>query len=72
MKGGHRRDAANVSERLRALPSRLLSLAAINAQRQVGERLAPLDSRKWHYAILAALEEFSPDSQSGLRPGTAV
>jgi MarR family transcriptional regulator, lower aerobic nicotinate degradation pathway regulator len=72
MEGGHRRDEANVPERLRALPSRLLSLAAINAQRQVGERLASLDSRKWHYAILAALEEFGPDSQSGLSDRTGI
>jgi hypothetical protein len=56
MDGGHRADEANAPERLRALPSRLLNLAAIYAQRQVGERLATLGSRKWHYAILAALE----------------
>ena len=72
MEGGHSPDAANVPQRLRALPSRLLNLAAGYAQRQVGERLATLDSRKWHYATLAALEEFGPDSQSGLSDRTGI
>ena len=72
MEGGHSHDEANVPERLRALPSRLLSLAAGYAQRQVGDRLATLDSRKWHYATLAALEEFGPDSQSGLSDRTGI
>jgi MarR family transcriptional regulator, lower aerobic nicotinate degradation pathway regulator len=67
---GH--DEAKVPERLRALPSRLLNLAAIYAQREVSERLAALDSRKWHYATLAALEEFGPDSQSGLSDRTGI
>ena len=70
--GGHSADEANVPERLRALPSRLLNLAAGYGQRQVGERLATLDSRKWHYATLAALEEFGPDSQSGLSDRTGI
>jgi DNA-binding MarR family transcriptional regulator len=70
--GGHSPDAASTPERLRALPSRLLNLAAGYAQRQVGERLATLDSRKWYYATLAALEEFGPDSQSGLSDRTGI
>ena len=72
MEGGHGPDEANAPERLRALPSRLLNLAAGYAQRQVGERLATLGSRKWHYATLAALEEFGPDSQSGLSDRTGI
>ena len=72
MEGWHGHDEAKVPERLRALPSRLLSLAALYAQRLVGERLATLDSRKWHYATLAALEEFGPDSQSGLSDRTGI
>ena len=72
MEGRHSPDEANAPERLRALPSRLLNLAAGYAQRQVGERLATLDSRKWHYATLAALEEFGPDSQSGLSDRTGI
>jgi DNA-binding MarR family transcriptional regulator len=72
MEGGHSADEANAPERLRALPSRLLNLAAGYAQRLVGERLATLDSRRWHYATLAALEEFGPDSQSGLSARTGI
>src|ERR1700688_451135 len=72
MEGGHGPEQANVPKRLQALPSRLLNLAAGYAQRQVSERLATLDSRKWHYATLAALEEFGPDSQSGLSDRTGI
>jgi DNA-binding MarR family transcriptional regulator len=72
MEGWHGHDEAKVPERLQGLPSRLLNLAAGYAQRQVGERLATRDSRKWHYATLAALEEFGPDSQSGLSDRTGI
>ncbi|HUN35267.1 MAG TPA: MarR family transcriptional regulator [Trebonia sp.] len=72
MEGWHGHDEAQVPERLRRLPSRLLGLAAGYAQRQAGERLATLDARKWHYATLAALEEFGPDSQSGLSDRTGI
>ena len=72
MEGWHGHDEAKVPERLRGLPSRLLNLAAGYAQRLVGDRLATLDSRKWHYATLAALEEFGPDSQSGLSDRTGI
>ena len=72
MEGGHGPCGASTPERLRSLPSRLLNLAAGYAQRQVGERLATLDSRKWHYAVLASLEEFGPDSQSGLSDRTGI
>jgi MarR family transcriptional regulator, lower aerobic nicotinate degradation pathway regulator len=34
--------------------------------------LVALDSRKWHYATLAALAEFGPDSQSGLSDRTGI
>src|SRR5579863_9366097 len=72
MESWHGHDEARVPERLRGLPSRLLNLAAGYAQRLVGDRLATLDSRKWHYATLAALEEFGPDSQSGLSDRTGI
>jgi DNA-binding MarR family transcriptional regulator len=65
-------DEARVPRRLRALPSRLITMAAASAQRLVGDRLATLDSRKWHYAALAALEEFGPASQSGLSDRTGI
>ena len=72
MEGGHGHNEGTAPERLRALPSRLLNLAAGYAQRQVTERLATVGSRKWHYATLAALEEFGPDSQSGLSDRTGI
>jgi DNA-binding MarR family transcriptional regulator len=72
MEAWHGHDEAKVPERLRRLPSRLLNLAAGYAQRLVTDRLATLDSRKWHYATLAALEEFGPDSQSGLSDRTGI
>ncbi|MFJ3904425.1 MarR family winged helix-turn-helix transcriptional regulator [Streptomyces sp. NPDC090025] len=59
-------------ERLRALPSRLLGLAAARADRAVGERLAAEDARKWHYAALAALAERGPVSQAELSRRTGV
>jgi MarR family transcriptional regulator, lower aerobic nicotinate degradation pathway regulator len=72
MESWHGHDEAQVPGRLQALPSRLLNLAAGYAQRLVGDRLSTLDSRKWHYAVLAALEEFGPDSQSGLSDRTGI
>jgi DNA-binding MarR family transcriptional regulator len=72
MEVGNGPEQANAPKRLQALPSRLLNLAAGYAQRQVGERLATLGARKWHYATLAALEEFGPDSQSGLSDRTCI
>ena len=72
MEGGHGHNEGTAPERLRALPSRLLNLAAGYAQRQVGERLATLGARRWHYAALAALDEFGPDSQSGLSDRTGI
>jgi MarR family transcriptional regulator, lower aerobic nicotinate degradation pathway regulator len=69
---GHGADEANAPLRLRTLPSRLLNLAAGYAQRMVSDRLATVDARKWHYATLAALAEFGPDSQSGLSDRTGI
>jgi MarR family transcriptional regulator, lower aerobic nicotinate degradation pathway regulator len=72
MEGGHSADEANAPERLRSRASRLLNMAAGYGQRQVTDKLATLGSRKWHYATLAALEEFGPDSQSGLSARTGI
>jgi DNA-binding MarR family transcriptional regulator len=72
MEGGHHASEASAPQRLRELPSRLLNLAAGHAQRQVSDRLAVLGSRNWHYATLAALAEFGPDSQSGLSDRTGI
>ncbi|GAA3733754.1 MarR family winged helix-turn-helix transcriptional regulator [Salinactinospora qingdaonensis] len=52
--------------RLRALPSRLLTQVATHAQRLVTQGLAGADARRYHYALLATLEEFGPASQAVL------
>lgn len=54
------------AQRLRRLPTRLLSLAAIYSDRRINEELANVDARKWHYAVLAPLDEFGPASQAEL------
>jgi DNA-binding MarR family transcriptional regulator len=58
--------------RLRSLPSRLLSQLAAHADRLVTDRLAGIDARKWHYAVLAALQEFGPASQAALSRSTGI
>jgi DNA-binding MarR family transcriptional regulator len=58
--------------RLRSLPSRLLSLTALHADRLVSEGLAGADARKWHYAVLVTLREFGPASQAVLSRRTGI
>lgn len=53
-------------DRLRTLPSRLLVMAAAQGERLVGDALAAVGARKWHYAVLAALQEYGPASQAEL------
>lgn len=60
------------AERLRRLPTRLLSLAAIHSDRRVNEELARVNARKWHYAVLATLDEFGPASQAELSSRTGI
>ncbi|MEU6845303.1 MarR family transcriptional regulator [Streptomyces sp. NPDC046716] len=64
--------APPVPARLDGLPSRLLNLAAMRADRVVGEKLAGADSRRWHYAVLAVLAESGPASQAGLSRRTGI
>lgn len=52
--------------RLTRLPSRLITQAAVHANRLVGDSLATADARRYHYSLLAALEEFGPASQAAL------
>ncbi|MGA4541731.1 MarR family winged helix-turn-helix transcriptional regulator [Uniformispora flossi] len=49
--------------RLRRKPSWLISKASARAHRLIGEAMAGAGGRAYHFAILAALEEFGPDSQ---------
>ena len=52
--------------RLRALPSWLLNQSALAAQRLVAHELGAVGAHRSHYAVLAALAEFGPDSQAAL------
>ncbi|MYT74653.1 MULTISPECIES: MarR family transcriptional regulator [unclassified Streptomyces] len=64
--------APPVPDRLDGLPSRLLGLAALRAERVVGEKLAGADARRWHYAVLAVLAESGPASQAELSRRTRI
>ncbi|MFG3347528.1 MarR family winged helix-turn-helix transcriptional regulator [Streptomyces sp. NPDC048018] len=69
---GAETDEAQTPDRLRGLPSRLLAMTAARADRVVGERLAAEDARKWHYAVLASLDEHGPTSQAGVSRRTGI
>ncbi|MFE9259110.1 MarR family winged helix-turn-helix transcriptional regulator [Streptomyces sp. NPDC006879] len=59
-------------ERVRGLPSRLLSLTTLQAERLVGAGLATENVRTWHFVVLVALTEAGPASQSTLSRRTGV
>jgi DNA-binding MarR family transcriptional regulator len=65
-------DGRPTAARLRSMPSRLLSHTAMYADRLVNEGLAVADARKWHYAVLVALRESGPASQSTLSRRTGI
>ncbi|MEU6583730.1 MarR family transcriptional regulator [Nocardia sp. NPDC046763] len=52
------------SGRLRALPTRLIGQVAIIANRCTEKALEPTGSRRYHYALLATLDEHGPLSQA--------
>ncbi len=60
------------SPRVRGLPSRLLAVNAMHADRLVNEGLAAEGARKWHFAALTALAEGGPASQSELSRRTGI
>ncbi|HEX2315553.1 MAG TPA: MarR family transcriptional regulator [Thermomonospora sp.] len=59
-------EMATAPARLRGTPSWLLSQAAAHTGRHVGDGLAAVGARRWHYSLLAALAEFGPASQAEL------
>lgn len=59
-------------ERLRRLPSRLINQLALSANRLVDRTLATERARRYHYALLASLEEFGPASQADLGRRTGI
>lgn len=65
-------DEAGTPARLRGMASRLLALTAARADRLVSSGLAEEDARKWHYAVLASLDEYGPASQAGLSRRTGI
>lgn len=58
--------------RLRSMPSRMLAQVAMHGDRLVNEALADMDARKWHYAVLVALQESGPASQATLSRRTCI
>ncbi|MGK3945072.1 MarR family winged helix-turn-helix transcriptional regulator [Streptomyces sp. RP5T] len=65
-------DRPATAARLRNLRTRLLSLAAIQSDRLVNQKLVQVDARKRHYAIIATLYEFGPESQEELVSRTGI
>ncbi len=59
-------------DRVRAQPSWLLNQAAILANRSVAEALAGVAARRYHYTLLAALDENGPCSQAELSRRTSI
>jgi MarR family transcriptional regulator, lower aerobic nicotinate degradation pathway regulator len=59
-------------DRLRRRASRLLSLVSAQSDRLMTEGLAQADARRWHYAVLASLEEYGPGSQATLSRRTGI
>jgi MarR family transcriptional regulator, lower aerobic nicotinate degradation pathway regulator len=58
--------ALKTPDRLRQRASRLLSQLTMRSDRLIAEGLARADARKWHYAVLASLQEYGPGSQAEL------
>lgn len=62
----------NSDDRLRQRASRLLSQVATRSDRLINEGLAQADARKWHYAVLASLQDLGPASQAALSKRTGI
>src|SRR5688572_22039720 len=59
-------------DRLRRRASRLLAHLSAQSDRLMTEGLAGADARRWHYAVLASLQEFGPGSQATLSRRTGI
>lgn len=66
------RSAPNAPARLRAQPSWLINQASLPASRVVAERLSTVGARRYHYKLLAALDELGPTSQAELSRRTTI
>lgn len=59
-------DTRSAPTRLRSLASWLINQVAVAARGLVAERLAEVGAHRYHYSLLAALDEFGPASQATL------
>ena len=59
-------------DRLRRRASRLLSQLTARSDQLITEGLAQADAHKWHYAVLASLQDFGPGSQAALSGRTGI
>ncbi|MFJ8532204.1 MarR family winged helix-turn-helix transcriptional regulator [Streptomyces sp. NPDC093591] len=64
--------ASEAPDRLRRQASRLLSQLSTRSDRLINEGLADVDARKWHYAVLASLQDHGPGSQATLSRRTGI
>ncbi|MCX5443064.1 MarR family winged helix-turn-helix transcriptional regulator [Streptomyces sp. NBC_00569] len=64
--------APRTPDRLRRRASRLLSQLTVRSDRLINDGLAQADARKWHYAVLASLQDFGPGSQAALSGRTGI
>lgn len=70
--GGVGNTANPTPARLRALPSWVINQAAIAANRLTDGALAGTGTRRYHFAMLSALDEFGPSSQADLGRCTGI
>ncbi|WP_436492109.1 MarR family winged helix-turn-helix transcriptional regulator [Actinokineospora sp. HUAS TT18] len=59
-------DTRSAPARLRSLTSWLINQNSVTARNVVTERLEGTGTRRYHYSMLAALDEFGPASQADL------
>ncbi|MCD9195264.1 MarR family winged helix-turn-helix transcriptional regulator [Streptomyces albireticuli] len=64
--------ARETPDRLRRQASRQLSQLTARSDRLINEGLARVDARKWHYAVLASLQDCGPGSQATLSGRTGI
>ncbi|GAA1306196.1 hypothetical protein GCM10009647_025400 [Streptomyces sanglieri] len=64
--------ASRTPDRLRLRASRLLSQLSTRSDRLISDGLAQADARKWHYAVLASLQDHGPASQAALSRRTSI
>jgi DNA-binding MarR family transcriptional regulator len=70
--GGVSDTAKPTPARLRALPSWVINQTAIAANRLTDGALADTGSRRYHFAMLSALDEVGPSSQADLSRCTGI